>query len=392
MICFNRHGISVRTSIAKRTTMKAAPALPVIELTKSVLKKIENDAEKTAEAIKLTYVNDIQPGIARKKTGKTFQYYLNDKRVTDEKTLARIKKLVIPPAWEKVWICKSESGHLQATGFDLRGRKQYRYHSLWNKLRNETKYFRLLEFGKTLPAIREQLDKDIAQPGMPQEKILAALIKIMESTTIRVGNSFYEKLYGSFGLTTLKNKHATVKGDKIRFDFKGKKGVQHSLSMKSRKLANIVRQCLDIPGKELFQYYDENQNVHGVDSGLLNDYIRQISGKEFSSKDFRTWQGTLHALLFYKEALNAESEMDTKHTTVEVLDKVAEHLGNTRTVCKKYYVHPCIIDLYESDKLDDYLQQLDKKEESDKEDKLSAEEKLLIKILETATQKIQIVQ
>ena len=363
----------------------------IIEVPKSSFLKIARDPEKTAKIIQLNYVNDSMPGIRREKKGDTFQYYFNNEKITDEKILERIKKLVIPPAWQNVWICKSDHGHLQATGVDAKGRKQYRYHAWWNKMRSETKYFRLREFGNTLPAIRAQLEKDIAMAGMPMEKVLAAIVKIMERTTIRVGNSFYEKLYGSFGLTTLKNKHVSVTGAQIKFAFKGKKGVQHSINLKSRRLSKILKKCLDIPGKELFQYIDHEGNIQPIDSGMVNEYIRRISGADFSSKDFRTWEGTLHALLAFKNSEACETERDKKHKTTEVLDYVAKHLGNTRTVCKKYYVHPRIIELFETDALINYFKNLNGDTVFPDAD-LSDEEKILLKILSTDNNKTKVIQ
>ena len=344
------------------------------------LEKVANDAVKCAETINLIYVKDSQPGIDRKKSKNSFRYFFNGKKIEDEEILMRIKKLVLPPAWENVWICKKENGHLQATGTDVKGRKQYRYHSNWNKLRNETKYFRLYEFGKSIPAIREQLEKDISLKELTLEKVLAAILMIMEKTTIRVGNSFYEKLYGSFGLTTLKDKHVKISGSQIKFTFKGKKGVEHMISLKSRRLAIIVKKCLDIPGKELFQFYDDNGNIHPIDSGMLNDYIKKISNQNFSSKDFRTWAGTVHALLKCKELGDCDDEKEMKQNTIKILDAVAKHLGNTRTVCKKYYVYPLIFELYESHKLGKYLN--DPVMEEKYNAGFTQDEKVLMKIFE----------
>jgi len=344
------------------------------------LEKVANDAVKCAETMNLIYVKDSQPGIDRKKSKNGFRYFFNGKKIEDEEILMRIKKLVLPPAWENVWICKKENGHLQATGTDVKGRKQYRYHSNWNKLRNETKYFRLYEFGKSIPAIREQLEKDISLKELTLEKVLAAILMIMEKTTIRVGNSFYEKLYGSFGLTTLKDKHVKISGSQIKFTFKGKKGVEHMISLKSRRLAIIVKKCLDIPGKELFQFYDDNGNIHPIDSGMLNDYIKKISNQNFSSKDFRIWAGTVHALLKCKELGDCDDEKEMKQNTNKILDAVAKHLGNTRIVCKKYYVHPLIFELYESHKLGKYLN--DPVMEEKYNAGFTQDEKVLMKIFE----------
>ncbi|MCY7293664.1 MAG: DNA topoisomerase IB, partial [Ferruginibacter sp.] len=312
---------------------------------------------------------------------KDFFYALGEEKIKDEALLKRIKSLVIPPAWENVWICALENGHLQATGTDVKMRKQYRYHPAWNALRNHTKFFRLLEFGEALPVIRLQLEKDISTSGLTQQKVLATVISLMQRTNIRVGNNIYEKLYGSFGLTTLKDKHVQFKGGSIKFSFVGKKGIKHDIGLKNKKLAAIVQKCRDIPGKELFQYYNEDGSRHSIDSGMVNEYIKNISGKDFSAKDFRTWSGTVNAFLAFKEIGLAENDSATKKNIVHALDKVAEHLGNTRTVCKKYYVHPLIISLYENHSLDKYFKQLDKIEVDDGKADLTKEEKLIMKIL-----------
>ena len=350
---------------------------------KRKLAKIIKDPVKTAEAANLVYVHDTAPGIVRKKVSNNFSYLWGEKKLADENHLNRIKSLVIPPAWENVWICALENGHLQATGTDVKMRKQYRYHPAWNALRNHTKFYRLLDFGEALPKIRLQLEKDISTPGLTQQKVLATVVSLMERTNIRVGNNIYEKLYGSFGLTTLKDKHVHIGLGNVKFTFIGKKGIKHDITLKNKKLAAIVQKCRDIPGKELFQYYNEDGTRHNIDSGMVNDYIKTISGKDFSAKDFRTWSGTVNAFLAFKEIGFAETETDTKKNIVQALDKVAEHLGNTRTVCKKYYVHPLIISLYENKNLDKYFKQLDDIEKNDGQADLTREEKLIMKILKS---------
>lgn len=345
------------------------------------LQSILNDAEKTAKAINLVYVQDKQTGISRVKKGEKFHYFLNNKKVSDQTTLDRIKKLVIPPAWTHVWISPLENGHLQATGIDIKNRKQYKYHSLWNSLRNRTKFYRLHEFGNTMPKIRKQLEKDLALRGMPVEKVLATVVCLMEQTSIRIGNSIYEKLYGSFGLTTLKDRHVKISGSQLQFVFKGKKGIAHNISLKSQRLAKIIKQCRDIPGKELFQYYDDEGMHKRIDSGMVNEYIKAIAGQDFTAKDFRTWAGTLQALLAFKEIEQCETAAEIKKNIVVVLDRVAKHLGNTRTVCKKYYVHPAILELYENNKLHAYLQRMDKMKTTTNIDEIEKAEKLLMAIL-----------
>lgn len=346
------------------------------------LEKIIGDPVKSAEAINLVYVNDAEPGIQRIKKGRSFAYIFRDKPLKDEKQIQRIQSLVLPPAWENVWICFLPNGHLQATGTDAKNRKQYRYHNLWNSLRNHTKFYRMLEFGKALPGIRLRLEKDLSKAGLSQEKVLAAIVMLMERTNIRVGNNIYEKLYGSFGLTTLKDKHVDIKGSSIRFSFKGKKGIEHDIALKNRKLAKIVQNCKDIPGKELFQYYDQDGNRHGVDSGMVNAYIKEISGEDFTAKDFRTWAGTVNAFLAFKELGNGDSETEQKKNLVAAIDRVAKELGNTRAVCKKYYVHPLLISLYESKSLNKYFEDLDEINKDDNKADLTNDEKIVMKILE----------
>ena len=334
-------------------------AIAPVKLSRRKLKSIGGDIVKSAEAIDLMYVTDGDEGIRRVRKGKGFTYKLGRKTVTDAAILHRIRSLVLPPAWEEVWICTEANGHLQATGYDVKHRKQYRYHPDWHALRSHTKFYHLYEFGKVLPNIRERLAHDLAQHGLPQEKVLATVVSIMQQTGIRIGNGEYEKLYGSFGLSTLKDKHVTIKGGNVQFSFKGKKGVYQNIALHSRKLAAIVKNCRDIPGKELFQYYDAEGKRHAIDSGMVNAYIKEISKGSFTAKDFRTWTGTVQALLAFKALGCCEGVTEVKKRVVNMLDTVAAVLGNTRTVCKKYYVHPGLIDLYECQGLEKYLKQLD---------------------------------
>ena len=325
-----------------------------IKINRRKIRSLFHDGEKSAAAINLVYVNDQQPGISRIKKNNSFTYLLNGCVLNDPAELARIKDLVIPPAWEQVWICSLANGHLQVTGTDQRGRKQYQYHPLWNTLRNQTKFFHLHDFAKALPPMREQIETDMKLPGLPLNKVLATIVSLMEYTGIRIGNSAYEKIYGSFGLTTLKDKHVAIKGHELAFSFIGKKGVYHNIKLKSKRLSHIVKQCKDIPGKELFQYYDEEGKRHCIDSGMVNDYIREVCGNGFTSKDFRTWTGTLCALETFSQMDYCDTIAETKKKIVETLDVVARHLGNTRSVCKKYYVHPIVIDHYTNQTLDRY--------------------------------------
>ncbi|MEO6905552.1 MAG: DNA topoisomerase IB, partial [Ginsengibacter sp.] len=275
-----------------------AEVLP--KISKRKLRSIAKNEEKTALAAHLVYVSDKEAGIERRKSGDVFKYYYKDELIKDDEELLRIKHLVIPPAWINVWICKKENGHLQATGYDVKNRKQYRYHPHWNSLRNETKFYRLHDFGKALPEIRLQLEKDLSIPELSERKVLAAVVSLMERTNIRIGNAFYEKEYGSFGLTTLKDRHVKFERNAITLSFTGKKGVEHEIHLKNKKLATIIKKCRDIPGKELFQYYDEKGDHNSIDSGLVNNYIREISHSDFTAKDFRTWAGTVQAFLSLK--------------------------------------------------------------------------------------------
>lgn len=319
------------------------------------LEKIGRDPKITAKAVGLRYSLQSEKGYYRKRKSKGFIYFDEaGERVTDSEVLERIKKLVIPPAWENVWISPYENGHLQVTGIDTKGRKQYRYHPEWNKIRNQSKFFRLRLFAEALPAIRAQVDKDLARKGLPYEKVVALVVKLIELTNIRIGNDAYKKLYGSFGLTTLRDKHVKFSGATVNFEFVGKKGIKHNIKLQSRRLANMVKKCRDIPGQELFQYYDDDGKRHTVGSGDVNSYIKEITGEDFTAKDFRAWAGSLNALCAFHDLGEHSSETDCKRKIVNVLDSVASKLGNTRTVCKKYYVHPTVIAAYEKGSIWNY--------------------------------------
>ena len=350
------------------------------KLNRRKLRKIRKDPALAAAAVELVYVSNQDPGITRVKRGKSFSYYMGETRVTDKLQLARIRSLVIPPAWEQVWICVIPNGHLQATGIDLKKRKQYRYHADWNTFRNATKFFHILDFGKSLPEMRRQLQKDLNLPGLPLNKVLAAVVSLMEMTNIRVGSNFYEKLYGSFGLTTLKVRHVNIKGNTLAFQFKGKKGIEHSISIKSKKLAKIVGQCRDLPGKALFQYFDEEGERKTIDSGMVNEYIKRISGGDYSAKDFRTWSGSVRAIEALREQGSFETNTEAKSKVVSALKVVSRHLGNTPNVCRKYYVHPRIFEMYQEKKLDQYLFSTDAIPDPCS-DVWSREEELMLRIL-----------
>jgi len=336
--------------------------------------------KRTAAIASLEYVTDGSPGIIRAKQGSGFTYIFEGITVKDKEILTRIKKLVIPPAWIKVWICPNINGHIQVTGYDIKNRKQYKYHPNWNAVRNQTKFHRLYEFGKVLPQLRVRIEKDLSRQSLSKEKVLATVVSLMERTFIRIGNSEYERLYGSYGLTTMKDGHVEIKGPNVKFSFKGKKGVYHTVTPKNKRLAKIVQACKDIPGKELFQYIDENGVRATIDSGMINNYIKEATEKDFSAKDFRTWAGTLSILSSFKALGIGETQTEIRRNIVAALDEVSAKLGNTRTICKKYYVHPKIMELYEEGSLQKYLNELDDVEKSEGGD-LTQEEKVLMKIL-----------
>lgn len=343
------------------------------------LEKIGRDPKITAKAVGLRYAAFSGKGYFRKKKGNGFSYLDDEgKTVQSPEVLDRIKKLVIPPAWEDVWISPFENGHLQVTGTDKLGRKQYRYHPDWNKIRNQSKFYRLRSFAKALPIIRKQVEKDLERKGMPYEKVLALVVKLIEDTNIRIGNDAYKKLYGSFGLTTLRDKHVKFEKSNVRFEFVGKKGIKHSISLNSRKLANLVKKCKDIPGQELFQYYDDDGKHCTIGSSDVNNYLKQITGEDFTAKDFRAWSGSVTALQCFRNIGQSESITETKRKVVEVIDCVAKRLGNTRSVCKKYYVHPTVIKAYEDGHIDRY-----KVKKNIKHNQLDAEEEALVRLLKS---------
>ena len=353
----------------------------VLTLTHRELLKADKDYEKAAHAVNLVYVRDNMPGIHRFKKGKGFTYVMEERTLRDKDQLKRIRKLAIPPAWTEVWICPLDNGHIQATGLDIRKRKQYRYHSLWGHVRSETKFHRLYEFGKLLPRLRSQLQADLQIRELSQEKVLATVISLMERTYIRVGNNEYEKQNGSYGLTTLKDKHVAISQDNIVFSFKGKKGIEQHISLKNKRLAKTVQQCRDIPGKELFQYYDAEGNRKSIDSGMVNQYIKDVSGYDCSAKDFRTWAGSLHALQAFRLLGEAPNATENKKNILSALDEVSKKLGNSRAVCKKYYVHPVLLQLYEENNLNAYLKELDRPEAPSNKSGLTTAESVLMKIL-----------
>ena len=311
-----------------------------------------DDSLVSARAAQLHYVSDALPGIRRQRAGEGFRYVAPDGTAVEaEKVLRRIRRLVIPPAWTDVWICADAMGHLQATGRDARGRKQYRYHPRWRTVRDAAKFDRLLEFGEALPRIRARTEKDLGRPGIPRAKVLAAVVRLLQQTRIRIGNEEYRKENGSFGLTTLRRRHADVDGSAIRFQFRGKSGRAHSVSLSDRRLARIIKRCQDLPGQELFQYLDEDGEPRRIESDDVNAYLREITGEDFSAKDFRTWAGTILAVRFLRECEPCTESQNGKKEIVRTIARVADALGNTPSVCKKCYVHPAVLAAYTSGNL-----------------------------------------
>lgn len=353
-------------------------------LSRTLHRSIYNDHRKAARVAKLVYTTDTGEGIRRTKKGKSWSYIYKGKPITSDAELTRIRKLAIPPSWSDVWICPKPAGHIQATGIDLNGRKQYRYHARWNELRNETKFHRLLEFGKALPSLRKKVKADIKLPTMTAEKVLATAISLMEETYIRVGNNGYEKLYGSYGITTLKDRHVTIGKGKVVFSFTGKKGIDHNIVLRNSTLARILKQCRDIPGKELFQYYDHRGKRKSIDSGMVNNYIKEATKGSFSAKDFRTWAGSRQAIESFKALELPQTATDVQKNILSVLDQVSAKLGNSRNICKKYYVHPGLISMYEQNKLTEILQTA-KTSKTTSQTGLSPCEKLLMVVLKKCT-------
>lgn len=305
------------------------------------------DPRSVARAAKLRYVSDSQPGFGRVQEADGFRFVdQNGDTLTDEETVARIRKLAIPPAYRDVWICPYANGHLQAVGRDARGRKQYRYHARWREVRDEAKFSRMLVFGAVLPVIRKRVEHDLAMPGLPRQKVLAAIVRLLEGTLARVGNEEYAKTNNSFGLTTLRNRHVKVQGSKLTFDFRGKHGIRHHIDLADRRLANIVKRCRDLPGQDLFQYLDEDGERHGIGSDDVNEYLQEISGEEITAKDFRTWAATNLAALALTELEHFDTQTRAKKNIVQAVEAVSKMLGNTPAICRKCYIHPAVFDGY----------------------------------------------
>ena len=314
---------------------------------KAIKPEVAADSEEAAKEAGLRYVTDERPGYTRKPRGKHFEYFDTEgKPIRDEQRLLRIKRLAIPPAWTDVWVCPSANGHIQATGRDARGRKQYRYHERWREVRDENKFDRLGSFAKALSTIRRRVAQDFNLPGLPRRKVLATIVRLLERTFIRVGNEEYARENKSFGLTTLKNRHVKVKGARTRFQFRGKSGRQHEVDVIDSRMAKVIGKCQDLPGQDLFQYVDEDGEVQDVTSQDVNDYLREIAGEDFTAKDFRTWGGTVLTAIALSRQETFQTKKQAKSNIKTAICAVAELLGNTPAVCQKCYVHPVIVEAY----------------------------------------------
>ena len=339
------------------------------------------DPSKSAAWAGLRYTTDEKPGYTRKKSGKGFSF-LDEKgeRITDEKVLERLKALVIPPAWADVWICKSPKGHLQVTGRDEKGRKQYIYHPQWAEARSLTKFGRMIEFGKQLPLLRERIQEDINSRRLDRRKVTALVLSLMDNALIRIGNRHYAKSNKSYGLTTLRDKHVEINGNNIRFSFRGKKGVEHEIDLEDRRLARLVKKCRDIPGYDLFQYFDENGERQTLESGDVNEYLREATTEDFTAKDFRTWGGTVKMVECLESVLESDPDLDKEKSIKAAVKDVAKGLGNTPSVCSKYYIHPEVVNLFREDKLLTYLKRHDAASSTTAH--LSGTEELVLKMLQ----------
>jgi DNA topoisomerase I len=348
------------------------------------------DPAESAKVAGLRYVSDAEPGILRKTRGKGFRYIgIDEAAVRDAEVLARIKSLVIPPAWKEVWICASPRGHLQATGRDAKGRKQSKYHPRWREVRDETKYERMLSFGAALPTIRERVERDLAMSGLPRLKVLATIVRLMETTLIRVGNEEYARQNQSYGLTTMRNRHVMIEGSTVTFKFRGKSGKRHAINLTDRRLAKIVQRCQDIPGYELFQYVDSDGARHSIDSADVNEYLREISEQDFTAKDFRTWAGTVLACMTLRDYEPFDSIAGAKKNVVSAIRSVAERLGNTPSVCRKCYVHPAVLECYLGGTMTTSLEECLKQKVADSSHALRPEELALIHLLEQTLERAE---
>ncbi|MFD0976792.1 DNA topoisomerase IB [Salinimicrobium gaetbulicola] len=334
-----------------------------MSLSSDEINELIGNPQLSAEKANLIYTSENDLCINRQKRGKGYQY-LKDGEPVKPEVVERIKKLVIPPGWKNVKICPLDKGHLQVVGIDAKDRKQYMYHPDWSKIRNQTKFYKMSAFGKVLPKVRERVEHDLAKRGMPRQKVLALVIKLMEETHIRIGNEAYARENKSYGLSTLRSKHVDISKGKLQFSFVGKRGIEHQVPVTDRKLVRLVNQCEEIPGWEVFKYFDENGNKQRIDSGMVNEYIQEISGELFSAKDFRTWGATKIFFEALREIGFVEKEKEIKSNILRAYDTTAEALGNTRSICRSYYVHPHVVQLYESGGIVPYFKKVERKRTS----------------------------
>ncbi len=340
------------------------------------------DPRALAREAGLRYSTDERPGISRRRAGRGFTYLGPDGRtLRDRDALARIRSLAIPPAWTDVWICPWPNGHIQATGRDAKGRKQHRYHPRWHEKRDESKFDRMIAFAGVLGTIRERCDADLARPGLPREKVLAAVVRLLELTLIRVGNEEYARLNRSFGLTTLRDRHARIEGTRVRFRFRGKSGRQHEVGIRDRRLAGVVRRCQELPGQELFQYIDRDGVVRDVGSDDVNAYLREISGGDFTAKDFRTWAGTVLAYRALTALQPPGSEAAAKKNVVAAMRETAGRLGNTPAVARRSYVHPAVLEAYLDGRVGGALVEAAEEQQTPPAEATEAEEEAVVELL-----------
>jgi DNA topoisomerase-1 len=344
--------------------------------------EVVTDPEEAAEEAGLRYVTDDKPGYTRKRRGKKFIYFDTEgKQIKDETRILRLNRLAIPPAYKDVWICPSPNGHLQATGLDDRRRKQYRYHERWRAERDENKYEKMVVFGQALPKIRRRLNRDLKKRGLPREKVIATVVQLLEKTLIRIGNEEYAKANKSFGLTTMRSRHVDVKGETLRFRFRGKSGIEHDIGVEDRRVARIVRKLQDLPGQEVFQYLDEKGERHQITSDDVNEYLRKITGEEFTAKDFRTWAGTVMAAMALQAQEAFENKSQAKKNVKDAIKAVATVLRNTPAVCRKCYIHPAVLETYLDGSLIEGLKKRTEKTLEDSLGNLRSEEAAVLAFL-----------
>ncbi|TQD39400.1 DNA topoisomerase IB [Haloflavibacter putidus] len=353
-----------------------------MHITTKKIEEITQKPDEFAALANLVYVKEKDLSIKRHKHGRGFYYTdKNGNKITNKKALSRIKKLVIPPAWKEVLITHLENGHLQVVGRDDKERKVYLYHKLWSKFKNQTKFFKMASFGKKLPQIRQQVDKDLQLEGMPKEKVLALVVRLMEETHIRIGNHYYAKKNQTYGLSTLRSRHVDIGEDILTFNFIGKKGKEHSIQINDQELIELVNECEEIPGWELFKYYDDKGDKECIDSGMINEYIQNICGEFYSAKDFRTWAATKIYFESLRDLGYTDGEKQQDKNIISALDEAAEALGNTRSVCRSYYVHPVITEHYKDGSIQEYFDKVDKQATKKEIPNFSNTEKILLELM-----------